>query len=67
MLFVHARTNSVVVRFHATLLALIITAGDLESGPRRPDEAPVFVSNTGKLGEVRCDVPGFVLWHFHAV
>jgi hypothetical protein len=57
MLFVHARTNSVVVRFHATLLALIITAGlaFVTTNPGRGEESPAYaieVSDvTAKVGE----------------
>ena len=57
MLLVHARTNSVVVRFHAPLLALIIAAGlaFVATSPGRGEESPAYaieVSDvTAKVGE----------------
>ena len=57
MLFVHARTNSVVVRLHALLLALIIAAGlaFVTTNPGRGEESPAYaieVSDvTAKVGE----------------
>jgi hypothetical protein len=57
MLFVHARTKSVVVRLHAILLALMIAAGlaFVTTNPGRGEESPAYaieVSDvTAKVGE----------------
>ena len=57
MLFVHARTNLVVVRLHAIFLALMIAAGlaFVTTNPGRGEESPAYaieVSDvTAKVGE----------------
>ena len=57
MLFVHARTNSVVVRLHAIFLVLMIAAGlaFVTTNPGRGEESPAYaieVSDvTAKVGE----------------
>ena len=57
MLFVHARTNSVVVRLHPIFLALMIAAGlaFVTTSPGRGEESPAYaieVSDvTAKVGE----------------
>ena len=57
MLFVHARTNSVVLRLHAIFLVLMIAAGlaFVTTNPGRGEESPAYaieVSDvTAKVGE----------------
>ena len=57
MLFVHARTNSVVVRLHTIFLAVLIAAGVafVATSPGRGEELPAYaieVSDvTAKVGE----------------
>jgi len=57
MLFVHARTNSVVLRLHAIFLVLMIAAGLalVTTNPGRGEESPAYaieVSDvTAKVGE----------------
>ena len=57
MLFVHARTNSVVLRLHAIFLVLMIAAGlaFVTTNPGRGEESPAYaieVSDvTAKIGE----------------
>ena len=57
MLFVHARTNSVVLRLHAIFLVLMIAAGlaFMTTSPGRGEESPAYVIEvsdvSAKVGE----------------